>query len=202
MSVVTKINVDVLALLRVAVLAKGGKVEDLELLRLPVVMEAFAETLLRYVAMLGNVRPLTIDYSRPFDQMIAAGKYGYVNPDITAEHFPITSKGVVQTEIILVPFDRNISSDDVEKELAAMGLEPARLEHATAFGEKYPDVQREYPIVFLGSVWSDSNGSPHVPCLDDWRDRRRLDLSYRGGEWIRDYRFAAVRKVLPAMSAL
>jgi hypothetical protein len=144
--------------------------------------------------------PVTVDYARSLEQMILAGKYGYANPDITAKNFPITGKGIVEEEIILVHFDRDISSDDAEKELATMGLEPARLEHATAFGAKYPDVQREYPIVFLGSVWTDPDGDRRVPYLDYWDGRRELRLGYRDAQWDRIYLFAAVRKVLvPAL---
>jgi len=140
--------------------------------------------------------PVTVDYARSLEQMILAGKYGYANSDITVANFPITGKGIVEEEIILVHFDRDISSDDAEKELATMGLEPARLEHATAFGAKYPDVQREYPIVFLGSVWTDPRGSRRVPYLSRWSDERRLCLDCRYGRWHRPFRFAAVRKVL------
>jgi hypothetical protein len=142
--------------------------------------------------------PITIDYRKTFDEMLKAGKYDYANQDITSKHFSITGEGEVQTELLLVHFDRDIESDDAMAELDRMGLEPARLEHATAFGEKHPDVQRQYPIVFLGSVWSGPDGFRRVPYLDRWSDGRRLYLDYWPDEWDRSCRFAAVRKVLPA----
>ncbi len=143
--------------------------------------------------------PVTIDYRKPLDEMVKAGRYNYANPDITAEHFSIQGEGEVAVELVLVHFDHNIESDDAVAELNRLGLEPARLEHACAFGEKYPDVQRQFPIVFLGSVWSDAFGDRHVPCLDDWSGRRGLYLDCWVGEWGRDYRFAAVRKVPAAL---
>ncbi len=86
-----------------------------------------------------------------------------------------------------------------------MGLEPAKLEHATAFGATYPDVQREYPIVFPGSSWVDPRGHRcvpclgfwvgYVPCLGFWVVRRRLSLGWWDLGWGREYRCAAVRKV-------
>lgn len=98
----------------------------------------------------------------------------------------------VEFEIVLVHFDRVISSDDVVAELNRLGLEPARMEHACALSVKYPDLQREYPIVFLGSVWVSPRGGRNVPYLDHWSDGRRLDLLWWGFDWDRVYRFAAV----------
>jgi hypothetical protein len=139
--------------------------------------------------------PVTIDYRKSLDEMVKAGRYGYTNPAITSEHFPIQGEGEVPTELVFVHFDRNIESDGAVAELNKMGLEPARLEHACAFGEKYPDVQKEFPIVFLGSVWADASGNRHVPYLDGWSGGRGLGLSGWSGGWGRRCRFAAVRKV-------
>lgn len=192
-----------------AVRAKGGTEEALHQLARPegsVFIEALADLLVKSEMKTRNRFSVTVDYSRPLDQAIAAGKYGYVNPDITSANFPlrrgspeggpITGTGKVDIEIILVDFGCDISSDDAEKELAVMGLEPVGIEHATAFGEKYPDVQRERPIVFLGSVWSDASGGIRVPYLGGWDGGRGLYLSFQYDEWGRHYRFAAVR--LPA----
>ncbi len=33
--------------------------------------------------------PISVDYSRTLEEMIAAGKYDYVNPDISSTNFPI-----------------------------------------------------------------------------------------------------------------
>jgi hypothetical protein len=125
---------------------------------------------------------------------IAAGQYGYANEHITAANFPIRGTGVVKSEIILVHLDRGISSDDAVAELDRLGLEPAKLEHATAFGAKYPDVQRKYSIVFLGASWVGSNGYRRVPCLVYCHDGRELGLGWWRDGWGRGYRFAAVRK--------
>jgi len=136
--------------------------------------------------------PITVDYNRTLEQMIAACACGYNNKNITAANFPISGTGVVEQEIILVDFDHDVESDEVVRELAAMEptLEPARIEHALAFGEKYPDVQCDRPVVFLGSVW----GS-RVPYLSRWHDERKLSLDAGPGGWSRSCQFAAIRKI-------
>jgi len=186
---------DLDCLLRDAVLAKGGTEAFLDRLNRPegrVFIENFADMLVKAERKTSKVFPVTIDYNRTLDQMIAACACGYNNPSITTANFPISGTGIVPQEIILIDLDHDVEGDEVLRELTAVGLEPARIEHALAFGEKYPDVQRERPVVFLGSVWDG-----RVPYLDGWRDERGLRLSDWHDGWSRDCRFAAVRKVLP-----
>ena len=147
--------------------------------------------------------PLTIDYRKPLAEMVRAGRYRYVNPDINPAHFPIEGDGEVQTEVILVHFDRYIESDDVIAELDEQGLVPAKIEHLLTLGGQHPDLQRQYSIVCLGSVWTGPLGVRRVPCLVWWDGGRMVSL-YCGrmvslycwpDEWSRYCRFAAVRKL-------
>jgi len=75
-----------------------------------------------------------------------------------------------------------------------MGLCPATLQELCAFGEKYPDIKREFPVVALGSVYVDLGGRRVVPCLGFWLAGRELYLSGWGGEWFPVCRFLAARK--------
>ncbi|HEY4476338.1 MAG TPA: hypothetical protein VI954_02465, partial [Candidatus Paceibacterota bacterium] len=95
----------------------------------------------------------------------------------------------------LVQFNRYISTDEALRELDKVGMRPAELHELLAFGEKYPDVQREFPIVALGSVWDDQIGYRcFVPYLHGNGLGRRLFLNWVEGDWREFYRFAAVRK--------
>ena len=160
-------------------------------------LNTIAELLVKAELKTRSCFPITVDYAKSLGDMILSGNYVEVNPNISAVNFPLGfSQIIVDTEIILVSFDHNISSDDVVEELAKLGLEPAKLEHAAAFGAKYPLAQCEHPIAFLGSIWTDDNGDRQVPCLGNWGSERMLDLSGWTNMWPREYRFAAVRKSL------
>jgi len=202
---------DVWGKLDTKVQAKGGTTDALHILAKEegdALLEVIADLLVRAELKTRNRFPVSVDYTGLTKNpdawlagQIAAGHYSYVNEHITVANFPISGTGlpagqagVVETEIILVSFDRDISSDYAVAELSRMGLEPARLEHATAFGAKYSDVQREYPIAFLGSSWVHSDGRRSVPCLDRWLGRRKLYLRWWPVDWPRRCRFAAVRK--------
>lgn len=126
--------------------------------------------------------------------MIRAGSYDYVNPDITPDHFSIEGEGEKIVTVELVHFNRQMTSDEVEKEFKARGLKLCRIEHLLALGAKYPELQRQFPILALGSVWRYPDGGRYVPELWTHVVERRLDLPWRGPRWGAHYRFAGVRE--------
>ena len=137
---------------------------------------------------------VTVDYGKRLSAMIKAGKYDWVNSDITEKNFPPTrEEGVQPVTLELIHFDRAISSEDALAELDTMGFRPANLEELLAFGAKYSEEQRKYPIVALGSVWR-RLGDRYVPILWDDSNGRRLRLRWFAGAWYSGYRFLAVRK--------
>lgn len=146
------------------------------------------------VAKLTNTYLVTVDYAKSLPDMIKAGNYGYANKNINAKNFSITGDGKADVELVLVHFGRDIESDNVLAELDKLGLRPAILPELLAFGETHPEVQREFPIIALGSVWAGRVGLRRVPYLDGWSGRRGLSLDWFGDGWHGRCRFAAVRK--------
>jgi hypothetical protein len=141
-----------------------------------------------------SIFALTANYDRSVEDAVKAGKYDWSNDNITTNNFPSKRTGTADTEIILVKFERDMESGDVVKQLDKQGLRTAELPELLAFGEKYPDVQRDFPVVALGSVLLIPVGDRPVPCLDWHSGRRNLCLFWWGVWWGSFYRFAAVRK--------
>jgi len=146
-------------------------------------------------------RIITIDYRMPLETMIATGKYDWTNDNITSKRFPITAGGIVQFEPKVFHFDRYISSDDAVEAIKVDDRhnpwEPAKIEHLLAYGATYPEDQRQYPIIGLGSV-AEVGGGRRVPYLDLRGARRSLDLRWLGRGWDGYYRFLAVPKLSSA----
>jgi hypothetical protein len=138
--------------------------------------------------------PVTVNYDRTIEKMVTSGKYDWSNPNINSKRFPIGAKGRVEVNIELVHFNYPITSDEVLRNLDRQGLRPATLPEILAFGATYPEMQREFPIVALGSVWRDQNGDRHVAYLCDYSGNRKVFLCWSGGRWHGLFRFAAVRK--------
>ncbi|OGH64178.1 MAG: hypothetical protein A2821_04155 [Candidatus Magasanikbacteria bacterium RIFCSPHIGHO2_01_FULL_41_23] len=98
-------------------------------------------------------------------------------------------------ELVLVHLNKVLSTEQVLVELDRCGLEAGNIGQLLAFGEKFPDIQREFPIIALGSVCVSSNGSRCSPYLGRDDRERGLDLSWVDRDWYEDCRFVAFRKV-------
>ena len=140
---------------------------------------------------------LTVDYTKTVEQAIADGNYDWKNSDVTAKNFPISPEMIGKKVDIsgrLFHFDRNISSKEAIKEMDSDGCRPAILMELLALGATHPELQRQFPVVALGSVWRTFIGFRQVPYLDVNDDDRELDLSYFGDDWWACCRFLGVRK--------
>lgn len=139
-----------------------------------------------------------IDYHLSFEKMIEAGNYQWKSREITAKNLPISGKGKVSLQLVVVHFNRHASNKEVLDFFAAHNLEPAKIEHLLAFGALYPAEQYSYPILALGSDWMDGVGRRQVPALGSIAlttgIRRTLWLRCADREWSLNYRFLAIKK--------
>lgn len=136
---------------------------------------------------------LTVEADLAFEDRITRGQYGWRNNDLTEKRFPVTAEQVGDWEWKLFHFDRDISSEEAIRLIKEDGFEPGQIGHILAFGEKYPEEQRKYPIIGLGSVARVSLGR-NVPALWDDFDRRGLYLYWFVDDWGRYCRFLGVRR--------
>lgn len=157
-------------------------------------VDKIADAIAGAVKQIRRTYAILVDFGMSIEELLKLGKYDWSNSDITSEHFPTKHVGKVETKVEFLHFDRNISSDEVLKEMDKMGYRPAEAHELLAFGEKYPDVQREFPIAALGSVWRLLGGRRSVVCLYWVAAKRGTGLSWFGGGWHDCWRFAAVRK--------
>ena len=136
------------------------------------------------------VYKVVVDYDISLAEMIEAGGYDWVNDDITAEHFPLKSEGKWEVEITLLHFNRFISSDVAIEEADPVILLPELL----ALGARYPELQKQFPVVALGSVWQYRSGYHAVPYLWGAGSKCGLVLGLFENDWDPDFRFAVARK--------
>ena len=134
-----------------------------------------------------------VDYGMDLAMMISVGRYDWVNRDITTDRFPLNGSGKTKVDAKLVYFGYNISSENVVKELDKKGFRPATIEELLAFGVTNPEIQRQFPVVALGSVCK-VDGDRVVACLFRSVSGRSLDLGLWHGDWLDYFRFLAVRK--------
>lgn len=144
---------------------------------------------------------LIVDYTQNLSDMVKRGKYDWVNGDITEKNFPCAKSGSenVSVEILHLKrhFNLGISSNAAVAEMDRLGYRPATIEELLAFGAANPEIQRQFPIVALGSTCV-PDGYHSVACL--YGDKggsereRHLNLHWWRGGWVDSDRFLAVRK--------
>jgi hypothetical protein len=137
---------------------------------------------------------LTVGEKATTEEMVRAGEYNYANENITTANFPITRRG--PRKLYLVHFKKDMDTKEVEAAVAAMGdKELAKVEDLLAVGAhpKHKELQREFPIICLGSS-AVLSGRRSVPSLDGWSDERELDLDCYDGGWPGICRFLLVGK--------
>lgn len=135
-----------------------------------------------------NTYPITVDYTQSFDDMVEAGKYDYVDSDAKAKNWPITGEGKQEHKAILVHFNKGMNSEEVLAYGEEHSLEPAKAEDLLAFGAQYPELQREFFIVALGSVWQ-FHGDRNVLVLNSFDGERYLTVGWFDGDWFGYCRF-------------
>lgn len=138
--------------------------------------------------------PVTIDYSKSIEQMIADGQYGWSSDRINGENFSVEGDQIVEIKLEFFRFDGETCISDVRAKLDKLGLRPATIEELLAFGATYPEIQREFTVIAAGSWFVPPYGQRHAqwPCLDRFWSKRRLDLLSNGT--YSTARYLAVRK--------
>ena len=139
-----------------------------------------------------------VDGTKTLEWMIADGKYDWKNSDINQKNYPIQNTTKRTTEIEFFHFPDGTSSDNAEKKMAEEGFRPIINEELQAIGAKHPELQREFPIVALGSVCS-FFFAQYVPVLGVDGNGRKLNLNYRADGWSGGCRFPGVRKKAQAL---
>lgn len=142
-----------------------------------------------------DVYKLVIRRSRPLADQIAAGRYDWIDPGINRQNFPGAEGNTdEEAEVVLFHFNRVMSSDAVIEEIAKEGYEPEELPGLLAFGATKPELQRQFPIIALGSVWVNPSGDRRVSSLGEYSGLRGLYLGQYVDEWIGRCRFLGRRK--------
>jgi hypothetical protein len=142
--------------------------------------------------MIQQVRTVPPELS--FEQRIDRGHYGWRNIELTEERFPVTPDQYGERALKLFHFARCVSSAEAVRLIRNEGFEPARAGDILVFGEHFPENQRRFPIIGLGSV-AEVNLKLSVPALWFDGDRRTLDVIRYDGDWHRNYRFLGVRRI-------
>ncbi|MEK9208834.1 MAG: hypothetical protein AAB910_02025 [Patescibacteria group bacterium] len=133
-----------------------------------------------------------VDQTRTLAQLVADGKYDWVNQNITKFQFALGTERV-STDIVLLHFGRSVTSEQVRAEMERLGLRPADVRELLSLGAQEPNLQRDFSIIALGAV-AEVSDDRSVAYLYRGGHVRFLNLYWFGLGWFEYFRFAAVHK--------
>ena len=139
---------------------------------------------------------LTVPPGLTFAERIIAGNYDWTNSNVGEKRFPHDPMTIGEWEFDLFHPNRNISSENAKKEAEVDGWVVAKWEHLFAYGKAFPEKQKKFPIIALGSVYC-GRGDHRVLALGFWlgRSKRQVVLRHWDNVWLPRSHFLRVRKV-------
>ncbi|KKW43171.1 MAG: hypothetical protein UY93_C0004G0023 [Parcubacteria group bacterium GW2011_GWA1_56_13] len=141
---------------------------------------------------------LWVDYEQSLQMMLMAGHYDLKFGDFPPRLFPLEGKGRVEFEARYFSFEGRMSTQSVVEWIAhgnGIGFwSPARVEHLFSHGAAFPNEQRKFSIVGLGSIVN-TNSKNYAPVLHGSSFERVVALGWCDNDWPADIRFLAVRRI-------
>ena len=182
----------------------NGLLEDLNILAQPegdLLIDTFTRQLAAAGAKQRNEYVVPVDYDLAHPHQVEAAKFDWttdydrnlIRTNCVQHLFPIPS-GRGEPHITLLHTSRCATTLEMLAEMDRLSLRPALSVETLAFAKAHPDVQRQFPLLGLGSVWVDSSGDRTVLCLYERNVDRLLGLTWCDGVWNSGFRFLAVRK--------
>jgi len=133
---------------------------------------------------------IMVNYNQSCRDMIKAGNYDEIDDNINRNFFPTEIEGKKKRLINFFHFDRDIKSDDVITEMKRRHYRPILIKELLTLGERYPDLQRKFPIVSL-ELFGYLYGFLYLAGNDSFR---RLGYYWRSSVWDDNCRFAAIHE--------
>ncbi len=126
------------------------------------------------------------------NELVKQGCYDWSDPAIKDGHFNIDVPH--RAEIILLHFQDRMDGETALKALWRNNFRAASMPELLTLGIKYPKLQKDFPIVALGSIVRYIGGRRFVGCLYYEAGERKVYLRWFDCDWYNHVRFAAVRR--------
>ncbi len=140
-----------------------------------------------------------VDYDEPLGCKIEAGKFRWFCPNITDKRFPFEQRGRRKSTLLLVNLgDARRPTTEVEAAIQQLQAVPSDLAQLLEVAKTFPELQRLFYIVALGSYWTYAEWlkprSAYAPLLGRGSDCRWLSVQGFDHDWGGCFWFLAARE--------
>lgn len=159
------------------------------------ILRGTVEVITKVVDLAVDTLTVPVDETQAIEDAVKIGDFDCVNDSITSANFPKPANGQKsERELVLFHFNNVMTPEEIVAKITEAGYELATIWDILGLAAKEPNLQKEFPIVALGSVWQGPSGHRRVPCLCSVGGDRNFGLSYLERGWRVSYRFLARRK--------
>jgi len=131
---------------------------------------------------------IEVDFNCSMEILVVRGNYSSTNPHVTSKNFPSDKTGIETFHVCMIQFNEEVEIPvkEVREVIRELYCREADAKELLTFGIQYPKIQKECPIIGLGSIWNDPDGRQDVVALnaDESGLFRTLELA-----WIKDKGF-------------
>lgn len=118
---------------------------------------------------------INVDFSISLEEMISSCLCDWVRGDITSRWYPVVGEGMRTFRVEIAHLNCDISPARAKAEIIKKGARSATIAELLAFGAAFPEIQRKFRLVALGS-FTEVRGSYNFPYLGVGSEGRSLDL--------------------------
>jgi len=149
---------------------------------------------------------ITVDYDRNIYSAIGDGNYDLVLYFEDFLAYKPKKSGKANIEVGLICFESDLTTKEILDKIDKMGYQPAELFELLAVGAQYPELQKQFWIVALGTSAYSQEKIPIIGDSCSAHTRRGLETTWPGSgetwssiKWeAKRHRFLVIKKSSPS----
>ncbi len=134
-----------------------------------------------------------VEYGHQKQKLIASECFDFIHRDIFTDNLQRAEESK-NIEIVLVCFNRHVSSRTVMEEFEKMKLVPAGIEEVLSYVSLYPETLMSHSIIALGKAFRYERNEFVVHAGHDSSCGSFLSKSWSGHRWQKEKRFMAIKR--------
>lgn len=137
---------------------------------------------------------LRVNFDEPFENLIKEAKFDWISEDLRVDDFSTSRKGIFDTTVRLLSFDRKMGIDGLQNKICELGLRGAEPRQLIQLAIVHPTIETHSQIVASGKIITQTGRFGGRRLLSYWlgagEGRRHLGYGRWGKEsWLQGTKY-------------